>query len=225
MLQPANVNPGRVNVPEHQWHLSAGTHYSQRLSGTAPAGWSATGSPTGGSSGSADFNSSSDNAPYGFGLNTVASAQSYRFQTLLFGSYAHRMAAEKILGYTPTKLCFRVWADFAINSANESNTGFGFVTTISATTTDGQKVAWIHTDGSNYILRENTNTDTGGADNGGFAEFVVKIDATNMEWFINGTSQGTLSTPADVWPVAWQVNGAASRTNTVQVSNLLVWYE
>lgn len=225
MLTPANVNPGRVDVPEHQWHLSGGTHYSSRLPSTAPAGWATTGSPTGLSSGSADFNSSSDNAPMGVGLNTVASAQSYRFSTLLFGSYAHRMIAEKILGYRPTKLCFRVWADFSTNSANESNTGFGFVTTTVATTTDAQKVAWIHTDGANILLRSNTTTDAGPVDTGGYKEIVVKVDETNIEWFADGVSQGTISTPGDVFPVAWQVNGAAARTNTVQVSNLLVWYE
>lgn len=224
MLNTIAPNPGRMFVDTNRWHLSPGTHFGFATIAATPTGWTAT-SWTALSAGTGDFNTTADFAPAGIGLNTVGSALSVRFQTLLFGSYAHRAMATDILGYEPTKLCFKVWASFAVNTANESNTGFGFVTTINATTADGEKVAWIHSDGTNFTFRQNTNTDAGAAKDTSFHEYVVKIDATNMEWFIDGVSQGTLSTPTDVWPVTWQANGAAGRTNTVQLTDLVIWYE
>lgn len=226
MLIPAYRNPGRVDVPEHEWHLAAGTHYHNLFnSATAPAGWTHTGTPSALTASTGDFNSSADHSPVGLGLNTVASAQSLRFQSLLFGTYAQWATARDILGYEPTKLCFKLWASFAINTANEANTGFGLVTTSAATTANSEKIAWVHSDGTNFTFRENTNTDAGAAKDTAFHEYIIKIDATNMEWFIDGVSQGTLSTPTDKWGAAFQANGAAGRTNSVQVSSLLVWYE
>lgn len=226
MLAPRLLNPGISAVDAARWHLSGGTHYMLPfLSTTAAAGWTYTGTPTALTGATGDFNSGSDISPAGVALGTVASAQSLRFQTRLFGAYAHRAMATDILGYEPTKLCFRIWAAFPVNTANESLTGFGFVTEVAAITTDAHKVAWIHSDGTNFTFRQNTNTDAGAAKDTAFHEYTVKIDATNMEWFIDGVSQGTLSTPADVWPVAWQANGAAARTNSMSLANLVVWYE
>lgn len=226
MLGTSSPNPGRSFADAARWHLTAGSHYSNPFpSATAPAGWTYTGTPIVLASGSGDFNTTADITPFGLTLTTTASAQSLRFQTLLFGSYAHRAIATDILGYEPTKLCFRVWANFPVNTANETHSGFGFATAVAATTADSEKVAWIHSDGTNFVLRQNGNTDAGAAKDTSWHEFMVKIDATNMEWFIDGTSQGTLSTPADVWPVTYQANGAASRTNTLSQSGLVVWYE
>lgn len=225
-FNPNLRNPGRAHVDAARWHLTGGTHYSHKFaSTTATAGWTFTGTPSALTGGTGDFNSAADITPIGLNIGTVASAQSIRFQTLLFGSYAHRAIATDILGYEPTKLCFKVWAGFSINTANEPHTGFGFVTAVAAITADNQKVAWIHSDGTNFTFRENGNTDAGAAKDTSYHEYIVKIDATNMEWFIDGVSQGTLSTPVDVFPVSWQANGAAARTNAVQISNLLVWYE
>ncbi len=226
MLNTFTPSPASSRVDATRWHLSSGTHFANlQSSGTANTGWTATGSPSALTPGTGDFNTTADFAPAGISLATTASAQSIRFQTLLFGSYAQWAMARDILGYEPTKLCFSVWASFAVNTANESLTGFGFVTQVAAITADAHKVAWIHSDGTNFTFRENTNTDAGAAKDTALHQFMVKIDATNMEWFIDGTSQGTLSTPADVWPVSWQVNGAAARTNTVQMASLVVWYE
>lgn len=216
----------RVDVPEHLWNLSGGTHFNNMFaSASASSGWTYTGTPTLNNAATGDFNSSGDHTPVSVGLATVASAQSLRFQTRMFGSYAHWSLARDIIGYPPTKLCYRVWASFPINSANESHTGFGFVDLVAATTADGEKVAWFHCDGTNILFREDSNTVTTIAKDTSMHEFIVKVDATNMECFVDGTSYGTLSTPADTWPVSWQANGAASRTNRVEVSHLTVWYE
>ncbi len=193
---------------------------------TAYGNWSYTGTPTLiANAADGDLFSLTDHNPAGLQIATVASAQSMRHNVLTFGSREHVKAAADILGYEPTLLCFRVLARFSVNSANEDQTGFGLVATTAATTTNAQKVCWVSSDSANFKVRSNTNTDVGAAIDTAWHDWLFVLDGANIEWFIDGTSQGTCTQQSDAYGAAFQVNGAAARTNVVQISTVHVWYQ
>lgn len=226
-LSPSPERRVYVDASLHGWHRMFGTDYILSwANATAYAGWTYTGTPTLiANTGVGDLFSLADHDPIGLQLATTASAQSARFQELPFGTYNHLVNAANILGYTPTRLVMTIVARFSVASANEAQTGFGLVNTTSATSTNAQKVAWIASDGTNFVLRSNTSTDTGAAVDTNWHEWQVAIDATNTEWFIDGVSQGSFATVSDIWGGGFQVNGPASRTNVPQVSTVHVRYE
>lgn len=216
-----------IDAGRDVWSNGVGTDYIISWgSAAAYTGWTATGTPTIiANAADGDLFSISDHNPIGIQIATVASAQSYRFQSLLFGARNHMKAAADILGYEPTLLCMRVQARFSVNSANEDQTGFGLVTTTAATTTNAQKVCWVSSDSANFKVRANTTTDTGAAIDTAWHDWLFVMDGTNIEWFIDGASQGTCAMQTDAYGAAFQVNGAAARTNVVQISNVHVWYQ
>lgn len=229
MLLPSSPNRVFVDASSssQSWYRSLGTDYIS-VFGTATAytGWTYTGTPSLIANASdGDFLSLTDHNPPGLRLATIASAQSLRLQRLMFGSRAHMKAAADVLGYEPSRLCFRAIAQFEVASANEAQTGFGLVTTISATSTNAQKVAWISSDSANFVVRSDTNTDTGAAVDTNWHDWLVVLDGSNIEWFIDGASQGTCALQTDAYGCAFQVNGASSRTNIPAISTLHVWYE
>lgn len=227
MLSPSPERRVYVDASLHGWHRMFGTDYvASWANASAYAGWTYTGTPSLIANASdGDLFSLTDHNPAGLQLATTASAQSMRLQELPFGTYNHFVNAEKILGYTPTRLVMTIIARFSVASANEAQTGFGLVNVTTATTSNGQKVAWIASDGTNFILRSNTTTDTGATVDTNWHEWKVVVDATNTEWFIDGASQGSYSTVADIWGGGFQVNGAASRTNVPQISSVHLRYE
>jgi len=216
-----------VDGSRETWVNSAGTDFIVSWgSASAYGGWSYTGTPTIiANAADGDLFSRTDHNPAGVQIATIASAQSMRFATLLFGSREHMKAAGDILGYAPTLMCLRVQARFSVSSANEDQTGFGFVATTAATTTNAQKVCWVSSDSANFKVRSNTNTDTGAAVDTAWHDWLFVLDGTNITWYIDGASQGTCTLQTDAYGAAFQVNGAAARTNIVQISNVHVWYE
>lgn len=146
----------------------------------------------------------------------------------LFGDYLHSQMAASILGYTPTTLNLECYAALTTASANETVSGFGFSTGTGLTATN--HVAYIHSDGTNISIRGTDGTgaltDTGGTVAAVGATFhkwkIVMTAGGSTEWFMDGTSQGTITLKTDMFPTAF--SASSSTTNRLSVAWVHIWY-
>jgi hypothetical protein len=130
------------------------------------------------------------------------------------------------MGYAPTKLCAEFWAAMTVHSANETTSGFGFSTGSPAT--DTNHIAYIYTNGTNWHIRGTPGTgafdDAGAADDASWHKFKIVITSGGTtEWFIDGTSQGTITLVTDLYPTALAMH--ALTTNRPGIASGHVWYE
>ena len=125
----------------------------------------------------------------------------------IFGDYIHGQQAAQFLGYTPTKLILECYASLTVASANETRSGFGLVEAGGTAGTDADAMAWIFSDATNFGLRSAADSDTGALidTNWNLWKIVISTGAVTdaIEWFINGTSQGTIDRQADLWPASF----------------------
>lgn len=146
----------------------------------------------------------------------------------IFGDNAHALQAEHHLGKSPTTLTLEGWLAFSVNSADEAATGFGFVVNGGSPITEAGHVAFIVTDGTNFVLRSAADSDAGATDDALWHLFKIVVSTGSVtdavEWFIDGTSQGTMDRTTDVWPVSvgWSVEAAA--TNRILIGPARVFY-
>jgi hypothetical protein len=162
----------------------------------------------------ADFFSSSDDTP----PHLLANASGDLLASpAFFGSYSHRLLAGQILGYLPSKLCLEFYGAFTVASADEATTSMGWHNGAAVT-------ASIYSNATNFLLYNGVTTDAGPAvDN---AYHLWRIDTTfggTHEWFVDGTSQGTLAITADVWPAAFVA--IANTTNRFALAWVHAWFE
>lgn len=159
------------------------------------------------------------------GLN-FDTAEDYIVSPFIFGDYAHAKQAEAFLGYVPTTLNMESYARFASSAADEQATGFGFVEA-------GSTGAFAKADTNGFVTIGATNFElhTGAAADEGSTKattaslFRVTYTAgSTAEWFIDGTSQGTLAIQANTWPSAWAANTQGSGANDPVVSWTHIWY-
>ena len=225
--------PNRIHVNRAaHWTRTPGTDfwYIEREAGTAADdlitnyGWTTTAlSYTVGTT--ADLLSSADvETP---GITVLDAASDLLLSPSIFGDYSHGLAAGNILGYTPTQLCLETYAKFATASANETTTGFGFSTGSSLTATN--HIAFIHSNSANFAVRGTPGT-------GGYTDTGAAVDTTyhlwkivataggTVEWFIDGTSQGTITLVTDLFPTALSASIVAAGTNRVNVAWAHVYY-
>lgn len=169
----------------------------------------------------ADFLSSADVGTVN--VITFDAANDLLLSPRRFGDYQHGLVAKGLLGYYPTRLCAEVYAAFSTHSANETTTGFGLVT--ATPLTDTNHVAFIRTDGSNFAMRSSGAADAGAADDAAFHLFRIELTfGTGLaEWFIDGTSQGTIAILGDSFPVAF--GASAGTTNRLSLGLVHIWYE
>ena len=147
----------------------------------------------------------------------------------IFGDYAHGQLVAGLLGHDPTRLVMECYARFAAN-ANEEETGFGFVEAGSAVPfVKAGLMALVTSDGTNFSLEGAGDLDAGSADNLNPHLFRIAVDTGTtdaIEWFIDGVSQGTMDSQANLWPVAWGASTkAASGTNNPVISWVHIFYE
>lgn len=230
MLTKAYPRVGIVQDPR-LWMASAGYEFwfnaghadivatmSASNDGLSGYGWTTTSlTVTEGSAG--DFLSAADVDP-----TRVATDASTDLLTSprIFGSYDHGLVASRFLGYMPTKLNAEFYAAFTTNSATELGTFIGF-TGPAVTSADGtNSVAAINIGASNFLLTSDTGSDTGAAKDTSWHKFRITVDATNVEWFIDDVSQGTISTLTDIWPTCFKM--IATTTNRIALSWLRVYY-
>ena len=185
-------------------------------------GWLTTGfSHTVGSA--ADFLSSSDVGTTG-GINLDAVSDNI-VSPFIFGDYANALLAGQILGHFPTSLNMECYARFAANN-DEEETGFGFVEAGAARPfVKAGLMALITSDGTNFSLEGAGAADAGDTDDTSAHQFKIRCKGTTAEWFIDGTSQGTIALQDDLWPVAWgaSTKAATGATDPV-VSWVHIWY-
>lgn len=187
--------------------------------GSANEGWSGHGwgmFPTSGlvTDGSAgDVLSAADNDPTALNLDgSFGSATS----ACVFGGYDHALAAKRFLGYMPTTLSIEVFASFTTVANNDNSTYIGFTSALNTN-------CIINSDGTNFRFQDDVASDLGATADTAWHLFGITINASDMEWFIDGVSQGTLTTQADRWPaLVALVTGAGS--NRLKVAWCRVYY-
>lgn len=146
----------------------------------------------------------------------------------VFGDYGHGQIAASILGYSPTQLVAEFYAAMTVHSADETRSGWGFVEAGGTAGTDADAMAWIRTDGTNFICRSAADADTGATDDASWHTFKIVLSNTTaagtdmVEWFIDGTSQGTLDLQTDLFPVSFGMH--ALTTNRPALAWVHIYY-
>jgi hypothetical protein len=234
-ITPAKINRVYITDPRN-WAISPGTDFmlgagtttALITSGTAGQvlseyGWTTTGlAYTAGSA--ADFLSSADPgvAPH----IILADASDLLASPAIFGDYAHALAASWILGYMPTTLSFECRAAFTTAANDEPSTAFGFVedggSVITAAAAD--QLACISSNGTNFELNSGAAVDAGAAVDTAWHTFRVTVSSANVQWWIDGTSQGTIALEADEFPVSFEAGVVAAGANDIAISHVRVWY-
>ena len=170
----------------------------------------------------ADFITSADiGTPGGM---TLADASDVLKSPAIFGDYAHARAVQGILGYLPTQLIVEVYAAFTTVINNETATAFGLYEAGGAPADAAAAMATVYSDGTNFGLRSGAAADAGAAVDTSFHLWRIEVDATNIEWFIDGTSQGTLALQADLWPVSFGAGVVAAGANDIVLKWAHLWY-
>ena len=229
--------PPRVHVrlPE-EWNRSGGTDYWAvfGLESTVAAaassallsdsGWITTSLvETAGSAG--DFLSSSDP---GVPPHLLTDATGDLIQSPpMFGDYANSLIAANILGYTPTKLIVEFYAAFTVASANEHSV-IGLVEAGGSVATGADSMLHVKSNGTNFLLAGAVDSDTGALVDTAWHTWKIVVTNTGSitdaaEWFIDGTSQGTMDIQADLWPCSFGMH--ALTTNRPALAWAHIWYE
>ena len=145
----------------------------------------------------------------------------------IFGDYSHGLAAGEILGRYPTKLICEVYAAFPTNSAEETRTGFGLIEAGGTAGTDVSAMAWIHALATTnaFSLRSGAASDNASSLDSAYHQWRIVVNSADslVEWFIDGTSQGTIAVQTDLWPCSF--GAYASTTNRVALAWIHLWYE
>jgi hypothetical protein len=222
----------RVHVLRpHEWATAAGTDYWAVFGGEAiaPTGavladfkWVTTSLAEADGSG-ADFLSSSDAATPPR-LLTNASGDLLQ-SPAVFGDYFHGEQAARFLGYSPTQLSCEFVAAMTVHSANENRSGWGLTEDSGIAGVANDELAWIYTDGSNFTIRSDADSDAGAADDANYHLFKIVLSQGTtdaVEWFIDGTSQGTMDLKTDEFPVSFGMH--ALTTNRPALSWVHIWY-
>ena len=233
-----NPNPsvgGHTVDQAVHWNDASGSEYCfvpalSGISGTGNAedlgdvGWTVTSLAFAQGSGG-DFLSSADIDPVRFTTNAALDKLE---SPQVFGDIAHSLHAQHHLGFAPTTLDFEGWAQFSITSANETATGLGFFIGGGSIVTAADAIAVIHTDGTNFTCRSNADSDVGATDDEALHLFRIVIStgsATNaVEWFIDGTSQGTLDRRSDAYPCGLGWGNVTGGANRIQIGAAKVIY-
>lgn len=218
-----SVTP-RKHVSVRDWADKTATDFwfsgsSFILSGTTPEGWRLNGSAAQvtNASQTADFLSSSDrDGPY---ITSTTSAD-YIVSPMIFGDNVAADAIQAAHGWTPTKLIAEFRAAFSTNSANETASRVGLGDFVNSSNT--RDVASIYSNGTNFLLQSSAASDTGAAIDTTFHTWKIVV-GSNVEWFIDGASQGTIALIADKWPVTFGFY--VSTTNRIRLSFAHIWYE
>ncbi len=223
----------RVHIRDpHEWANSPGTDYwadfgkDDLAAGggrdLADAGWESSGFSILDGSGAALLDASTKGTTGGLNFDTTAD---YIISPTMFGNWTHGIMVQKMLGYFPTKISFECLARFAAGN-DEERTGFGFVQdgTTAGAIAKADWMAGITVDGTDFSLESSAAVDAGATK--ATTPHLFKVTGTaggTWEWFIDGTSQGTLAIVANQAPYAW----AASVTgnNDPVIAWLHIFYE
>lgn len=227
-LDPRAIKNGVVNNPQG-WGYQAGREF-WALWGNAGAlvagnahelidyGWTATNLSFGGTS-TGDFGSAADDDPPYLAFDASGDLLQ---SPLVFGNYSHFRQAQEFVGALPTQLVLEVYASFPTTTANETTTGFGWCSGTPATAGNGE--AFVHCTATTFALRDNVTVDAGAAKDNAWHLFkIVLTVGGSAEWFIDGVSQGTITLPADCFPVAFAAHSFT--TNRLRLAWVRAFYQ
>lgn len=224
----------RIHVRDaRDWSQAIGTDYWAKFgvgSTTAATtlasfGWTVTALTETAATGAGDFMSSSD---IGVPDHVLTDASGDLLQSpSMLGGYEGFLAAEDILGYPPTKLHVEFFGAFTVVTGTSNRSGFGLTEDGGTAGVAADELAWIYTDGTNFTIRSDADSDAGALDNVNWHLWKISVStgsATDaVEWFIDGTSQGTMDRKTDEWPASFGMH--ALTTNRPGLSWVHAWYE
>jgi hypothetical protein len=226
-------NPSRLrrHIPAQHWGSDLGTDYWFNAAGGVTAadgvqlskhGWNLVSLGETDASADADFLSSSD---IGTPIQLLTNASGDLIESpAVFGDYIHGEGAAAFLGYSPTIMNVEFYAAMTVHSANENRSGWGLIEAAGSVATAADQMAFIYTDGTNFTIRSAAASDAGAADDATWTRFKMIVTAgSTIEWFIDGTSQGTLAVQADLWPCSFGMH--ALTTNRPALGWVHIWYE
>ena len=145
----------------------------------------------------------------------------------MFGSYHSAQGAASIMGRDPVALTAEWLGAMTIFSANENRSGWGFIEDGGSAATAADQLAFIHTDGTNFTIRSDADSDAGAADDATWHIWKIRIQAGSatdaVEWFIDSATQGTMDRKTDEWPASWGMH--ALTDNRPGLAWLHIFYE
>ncbi len=227
-------HPHRVHILRPQdWADAAGTDFWAFFGNVVATeggvgdlddfGWVTTGFSVLAGSG-ADFLSGSPTADIGTtgGINfdTASDALTSPF---IFGDYAHGRMVQEFLRHFPTELNMECYARFAA-TGDENGSGFGFLEAGGTPIEVASTMAYISSGGTVFELHSGAAEDAGDTDDTDPHLWRIKCTGTTAEWFIDGTSQGTIALQDDLWPVAFSAGTQSGGSNDPVLSWVHVWY-
>ena len=236
-------SPRRLLVGPRDFDNAQATDYGINFSGVAGqvaaasatnphglSGWGFTTTSLVATPGTAgDFNASGDHTP----SHILTDAASDAFVTpRIFGGYDQFQRVSDVLGYAATELVVDVYAAFTVASAAEVGTFMGMVAPAVTDSSAAGSGGAIHSAGgaSTFMLTSDNGSDAGANVDNGWHRWRTVYGTTNTEWFTDiatpGTlaSHGTITTEADIWPLAWKLIVVAAGTNRIGVSWLRISY-
>jgi hypothetical protein len=207
----------RIHVTDPRlWSRAIGTDYWAKFGvGSTAAdtggtllsdfGWTTTSLVETAATGGGDFLSSSD---IGVPDHVLTNASGDLLQSpSMIGGWDGAAAAGDILGYDPTTLTVEFLGAFTVVTGTSNRSGFGLVEDGGTAGTAADELAWIYTDGTNFTIRSDADSDAGALDDTNWHLWKIAIktgSATDaVEWFIDGTSQGTMDRKTDEWPASF----------------------
>ena len=231
-------NPKRVHVWDpRDWAIGMGTDFwlgaapsTAVLAGTAGAGqllseygWTTTAlAHVAGTA--ADFMSSTDLGipPY----IQFTAAEDLLLSPSIFGDYSHAHQAGQILGYFPTTLNMECYAAFLAEGSDEVSSAFGFVQAGASpiTAAAAGQFACVSSNATNFELNSSAAVDAGAVSENAWHRWRITISSASSEWFIDGTSQGTIALVADVFPLRFGCGIVAAGNNTIALGTVHIWY-
>ena len=143
----------------------------------------------------------------------------------IFGDYKHAREAQWVLGYLPNRLVVEIYGAFTTAATNETATGFGLVEAGGSPITAADHMAFIVSNGTNFVCRSGAASDAGSAVDTSWHMFRIEITVGgSVEWFIDDVSQGTFAIQTDLWPASFGAGIQALGVNVIALSSVHIWY-
>ena len=220
---------------DYWWNFQGTTNQTAAAGATTPyglSGWGHTTTSLVQTPGTAgDLDSYSDHTP----SHILTDAASDAFVTpRIFGGADQFDRVADVLGYRPTSLIVDTYAAFTVNTANEVGSFFGLCAPAVTDMTAAGGGGGIISDGTNFVLKSDNGSDAGAAKDNLWRKWRIQFGTsaglTTTEWFMDTTpsgtltSQGTITTETDIWPLAYKMIVVAAGTNRIGISWIHIYY-
>ena len=120
-----------------------------------------------------------------------------------------------------------MYATFTVINTASDTTGFGWVEDGGSGIVGADQIAYITSDGTNFLFKNDTVSDTSiaVADTNPHL-FRIKVTSASIEWFIDDVSQGTIALKTDEWPASFGAGALATTgANFFHIGWAHIFYE